>query len=103
MTWGDAFAAIIGQRFGARKFTALGRTRSLEGSLSMFAFSFAATFLALIALSVAQPLGASVALAFVVAVVATIVEAFSPFGIDNLTVPLSSALTLALLSGAVGK
>jgi phytol kinase len=39
MTWGDAFAAIIGKRWGAHQFTVLGQTRSLEGSLAMFAFS----------------------------------------------------------------
>lgn len=94
LTWGDAFAAIIGKRFGARKFNVLGRTRSLEGSLAMFAFSFVATLLALVVF--AQPIGASIVLAFVVAVVAAIAEALSPFGIDNLTVPLISALVLVL-------
>lgn len=99
MTWGDAFAAIIGKRFGARKFTVLGHTRSMEGSLTMLALSFVATFIALVVF--AQPIDASLVLAFAVAVVATIVEAFSPFGIDNLTVPLLSALTLVILSGVI--
>ncbi len=94
LTWGDAFAAIIGKRLGARKFNVLGHTRSVEGSLTMFAFSFVATFLALVVF--AQPVGASIALAFVVSVVAALAEAFSPFGIDNLTVPLLSALVLML-------
>jgi phytol kinase len=97
MTWGDAFAAILGKRFGAHKFVVFNRTRSVEGSLAMFAFSFTATFLALAALSVAQPLAASLALAFAAALVATIVEAFSPWGIDNLTVPLVSAVVLVVL------
>lgn len=99
MTWGDAFAAIIGNRLGTRKFTLLGHTRSIEGSLTMFVFSFIATFCVLVVF--AQPIGASVVLAFVVAIVATIVEAFSPFGIDNLTVPLTSALTLVLLKNII--
>ena len=97
MTWGDAFAAILGKRFGAHRFAVFNRTRSVEGSLAMFAFSFTATFLALAALSVAQPLAASLALAFAAALVATIVEAFSPWGIDNLTVPLVSAVVLVVL------
>ncbi len=95
MTWGDAFAAIVGKRLGTHKFTVLGQTRSIEGSLAMFAFSFIATFGALVVF--AQPLAASLALAFVTALVATLVEAFSPFGIDNLTVPLSSAIALVAL------
>lgn len=103
MTWGDAFAAIIGKRFGARKFSILGHTRSIEGSLTMFVCGFIATLLALVALGVAQPIGVSLGLAFVVAIVATIVEAFSPFGIDNLTVPLTSAVVLVFLNGVIGK
>jgi phytol kinase len=101
MTWGDAFAAIIGKRFGARNFTMLGHTRSMEGSATMFVFSFVATFLALVVF--AQPIVTSLVLALVVAIVATIVEAFSPFGIDNLTVPLTSAIVLILLNGVIGK
>lgn len=101
MTWGDAFAAIVGKRWGVRRFTVLGQTRSLEGSLAMFGFSLIATWIALIVF--AQPLGASLWLAFLVAVIVTIVEAVSPFGIDNLTVPLISALVLYLLSGAIPK
>ncbi len=101
MTWGDAFAAIVGKRWGVRRFTVLGQTRSLEGSLAMFGFSFIATWIALIVF--AQPLGASLWLAFLVAVSVTVVEAVSPFGIDNLTVPLISALVLYLLSGAIPK
>jgi phytol kinase len=96
MTWGDAFAAIIGKRWGAHPFTILGHTRSLEGSLTMFVFSFIATFLALVIF--AQPIGASIVLAFVVAIVATIVEALSPFGIDNLAVPLAAALVLFVIT-----
>ncbi|MBI5032680.1 MAG: phosphatidate cytidylyltransferase [Chloroflexi bacterium] len=95
MTWGDAFAAIIGRRWGAHKFSVVGQTRSIEGSLVMFVLSFVATFIALVVF--AQPPVVSLALSLVVALVATIVEAFSPFGIDNLTVPLTSALVLFLL------
>ncbi len=101
MTWGDAFAAIVGKRWGVRRFTVLGQTRSVEGSLAMFGFSLIATWIALIVF--AQPLGASLWLAVLVAVIVTIVEAVSPFGIDNLTVPLVSALVLYLLSGAIPK
>lgn len=95
MTWGDAFAALIGQRFGARKFTILGQTRSLEGTLAMFGFSLGAVFLTL--LFFAQPIAPSFIVAFIVALIASIVEAVSPFGIDNLTVPLSSAIVLVAL------
>lgn len=98
LTWGDAFAAVLGKRFGGHKFTILGHTRSVEGSLAMFAFSLAATFAALVVFAV--PIGSSLTLACATALVATLVEALSPWGIDNLTVPLVSAGVLVGLSAA---
>jgi phytol kinase len=94
MTWGDAFAAIIGKRWGTHKFSVVGQTRSVEGSLAMFAFSYAATFLALVVFG--QPIIVGIGLSLLTALVATLVEALSPMGIDNLTVPLVSALVLVL-------
>lgn len=95
MTWGDAFAAIIGKRFGAHTYNEMGQTKSIEGSLAMFAFSFVAvtlTFLIFYA-----PLTTSLIVGIVVALVTTMVEAFSPWGLDNLTVPIASAVLLMLL------
>ena len=99
MTCGDAFAAILGKCFGAHKFAILGHTLSVEGSLAMFAFSFAATFAALVVFAV--PSASSLLLAFAAALAATLVEALSPWGIDNLTVPLTSALVLAALKSVM--
>jgi len=105
MTWGDALAAILGRRYGQRKYSVLGTSRSVEGSLAMFFFSWLSTFLALLLLS---PLGgvlslskgwqASLLYSLAVAVFATLVEALSPWHIDNLTVPLLSAALLYLMT-----
>ncbi len=97
LTWGDAFAAIVGKRLGRHTFHIFGQTRSLEGSLAMFVFSLVATSLALLAFG--QAPAAALVSGFLTALVATLVEALSPWGIDNLTVPLTSALLLVLLSG----
>jgi phytol kinase len=96
MTWGDALAAILGRRYGQRKYSILGSTRSVEGSLAMFLFSWLSTFLALLLL---PPLGwqASLLYSLALAVFATLVEAFSPWHVDNLTVPLLSAALLYLI------
>jgi len=96
MTWGDAFASIIGLRWGRRKYQIFRRTRSLEGSAAMLAFSFASILITLVAM---VPLGWPMALpyALIVAVFATVVEALSPWGIDNLTVPILSAGLLYLI------
>jgi phytol kinase len=97
MTWGDALAAVLGRRYGQRKYSVLGSTRSMEGSLAMFLFSWLSSFLALLLL---PPLGwqTSMLYALAVAVFATLVEALSPWHVDNLTVPLLSAALLYWLS-----
>ncbi len=97
MTWGDALAAILGRRYGQRKYSILGSTRSLEGSLAMFLFSWLSTFLTLLLL---PPLGWQTSLLYslALAIFATLVEALSPRHIDNLTVPLLSAALLYLIT-----
>ncbi len=96
MTWGDALAAVLGRLYGQRKYSVLGSTRSVEGSLAMFFFSWLSTFLALWLL---PPLGWQTSLLYslAVAVFATLVEALSPWHMDNLTVPLLSAALLYLI------
>ncbi len=101
LTWGDAFAAIVGKRWGAHTYRAFGQTRSIEGSLAMLALSFIATTVALLVFG--QPAPSSVVWGLATAVVATIVEAFSPWGIDNLTVPLCSAVVLVIAASLTAK
>ena len=98
MTWGDALAAVVGQRIGRRRYTVAGSTRSLEGSGVMFLVSWLATLVPLLLLA-PEPLapGAAVGAAAMTALGAAVVEAVSPWGIDNLTVPAVSALVLALI------
>jgi dolichol kinase len=98
MTWGDALAAVAGRRIGRHRYTILGNTRSLEGSAVMAAAGFVATLVPLLLLA-APPLGAFTAIGVAAAMVlaATIIEAVSPWGIDNLTVPAVSAAVLVLL------
>ncbi|HOG47264.1 MAG TPA: phosphatidate cytidylyltransferase [Anaerolineae bacterium] len=107
MTWGDAFAAIVGRNWGRRTYHAFGRsTRTLEGSAAMALFSLDAIALTLLILPgsalspTSAPLGpAAIALHAVAgAAVATLAEALSPAGTDNLSVPLATALALYLLA-----
>ena len=92
MTWGDALAAVFGERFGRRRYTIFGQTRSLEGSLTMLVISACATWLALGSLS-----SSTAYAAVLTALGATLVEAASPWGMDNLTVPAISALILGVM------
>jgi phytol kinase len=102
MTWGDAQAALVGRRYGYHRYTVLGRTRSVEGSVAMLLWSWIPTSLALaiIPLAFGMP-SVSPLLALIyggaVSLVCTVVEAVSPWGIDNLTVPLVAMLVLFAL------
>ena len=106
MTWGDALAALIGKHFGTRRYTINGSTRSYEGSAVMFGVSLLVIGLSLSLLPGSSltpyadlPTTAAIVIATVAgAVTATVVEALSPHGTDNLTVPICVTL-VALLAG----
>jgi phytol kinase len=107
LTWGDALAALVGKRVGRHRYRIWGSERSWEGSAAMFVASSVTMFLALTLLpgSVLCPhaslIGATRALlaALFGAGAATLAEAISPRGTDNLSVPLVAA-AVALLIGA---
>jgi phytol kinase len=89
MTWGDGLAALVGQRFGKHPYKLWGMHKSWEGSLTMAVVTFAVS--SLILLIVFGNHGHIWLVATGVALIATALEAFSKFGIDNLTVPIGSA------------
>ena len=102
LTWGDAMAGIVGERYGHYRYTVGKHTRSLEGSVAMLFWSWITTSLALFAMPylLGKPLiNWTLALIYggVVALICTLVEALSPWGIDNLTIPAAAALMLHLL------
>ncbi|ACK66871.1 phosphatidate cytidylyltransferase [Rippkaea orientalis PCC 8801] len=90
MAWGDGMAAIIGQNFGQHPYQVWGVNKSWEGSLTMMGVSF--IIISLILLSMGKPLVLTGLIALVVAIAATGLETFSKWGIDNLTVPLGTAI-----------
>lgn len=89
MAWGDGMAALVGQRFGAHPYEILGMKKSWEGSAAM---ALASGIVSLAVLWAAQGNGAIWPVAVAVALLATALEAVSTLGIDNLTVPLGSAI-----------
>jgi dolichol kinase len=96
MTWGDATAAVVGRRHGRRLYQILGSTRSVEGSVASLPISWLATWIPLVILAPHNPAPLRMAgVAGLVALGATAVEALSPWGLDNLTVPAAAALLLA--------
>nr|WP_199298042.1 diacylglycerol/polyprenol kinase family protein [Trichocoleus sp. FACHB-40] len=97
MTWGDGLAALIGQKFGKHPYQFGGSKKSWEGSSTMFLVSYAVS--SLILLGVHGNIWQSWAVPLAVAIAATALEAFSWYGIDNLTVPVGSAAIAFFLTG----
>jgi phytol kinase len=96
MTWGDGLAALIGQRFGKHGYEVWGMTKSWEGTGTM---AIASALVSSIILGITYGFtGSTVLVTMLVALVATGLESFSKFGIDNLSVPLGSGfLSFALI------
>ena len=90
MTWGDGLAALVGQAAGRHRYRLWDMEKSWEGSGTMAVATFvicASTLGAVYGFS-----GLLWGIAALVAIAATGLEAFSRLGVDNLTVPLGSAL-----------
>jgi phytol kinase len=90
MAWGDGLAALVGQRWGRHRYEVFGFRKSWEGTLTMVLASFLVTVVFL-----SYTFGFTVIVLVVagtVAIASAGLESFSRWGIDNLTVPLGSAL-----------
>ena len=102
LAYGDAAASLVGQRFGKHQYSVLGK-KSLEGSIGMFIVCFLILVISYLFFGYPYALSSlnfAVA-AFSVAVAATVLEAITPKGLDNLTVPLASAIVFMLLIGGI--
>lgn len=96
MTWGDGLAALIGQRFGRHPYRVWGMNKSWEGSLSMVGVSFLIVYTLL--WMVQGNVMATWVSAISLSIIVSALEAFSKWGIDNLTVPIASAAMCFVLN-----
>ena len=101
MAYGDAAASLIGQKFGRHKYN-ISSLKSVEGSITMFVTCLLGLLACLVFFSFLYPISS---LNFILAslgtaIVATVCEALTPRGFDNLTVPVFSAVVFLLLMGA---
>jgi len=91
MSYGDGFASVIGLKFGKKKYNVFGDKKSYIGSFTMFVFTFITTIVALLYYNI--PITNFVIIVLMlIAFVAAIVEAITPRGLDNLTVPFACVL-----------
>ncbi|MCI0397645.1 MAG: hypothetical protein L0332_01260 [Chloroflexi bacterium] len=98
LTWGDGLAPVVGRTYGRHTYSVANHTRSLEGSAAFLAAGFLFTWLALWAMSGQPALSPAAALlpALATVVAATLVEAVSIAGLDNLTVTAVAVVVLSL-------
>ncbi|MCW2276872.1 DUF92 domain-containing protein [Heliophilum fasciatum] len=97
MTWGDAFAAIIGQAMGKHVYMIGGHRRTYEGSLAMAVVSFLVIAVTLAWLRPDLGVLPIIMVSLVLAVIATVLEAVSLKGLDNVAVPLGTGGLLWLM------
>ena len=92
MTFGDGLAGLIGKNFSSWSWIFFKQKKSLIGTLTMLLTSF------IVVLTLGYFQENNFNFNFVlIAFVATLLEQFSVLGIDNLIVPISSALCFHFL------
>ena len=101
MGYGDGFAAVLGKRWGRWKINGKAGSKTLVGTVVMFIISLGVV----IGFSIGYQFESLWTLSWWIGVVATALvaaalEAFTPLGLDNLTVPLGTALVASLVLGA---
>jgi phytol kinase len=102
MAFGDAAASLVGQKLGRHKINFI-KNKSLEGSAAMFLVTFASVTLTLLAFSYLCPFTIPILLmaSFTISVIATVLEAVTVKGFDNLTVPLICAVLFFIMVGGI--
>ena len=100
MVYGDGFAALIGQKFGKVKYTVFGGTKSLEGSLTMFVIT---SVMSVCVWMVFTSIGCTmpefnIINILAISAIATVCEALSYGGIDNLSVPAVTSILYYLVA-----
>jgi len=91
MSYGDGLASLLGSRYGRRKYTVFHDTKSYLGSLVMALATFGTLLVAVVYYSV--PVSSVLLLTILgIAMIAMVVEAVTPLGLDNLSVPFVVAV-----------
>jgi dolichol kinase len=98
MSYGDGLASLIGVKFGTRKYNIFGDEKSYIGSYAMFVFTFLLIIIALIYYGQFRLDTKFLLNLLMIAGISTIIEGFTPKGLDNLSVPFVAAFLFYILS-----
>ena len=96
--FGDALAALIGTKFGKHK---IYKKKSLEGTLAYVIISFIIV-LSILLIRGGMPWYSYLVCSFITAVVGSVVELYTPNGLDTVSCPLASMVVLILMLLAFG-
>lgn len=97
LSYGDGFAALAGKKYNYIPFTVFGNRKTLSGSLAMLVVTMLSISIYLYVTDLQQDPLIILILAFVLACVTTIIEALSPYGVDNLLIPISAVFLYAVI------
>lgn len=87
MGYGDGFAALVGKKWGTKPLF-LNKNKTFEGSLTVFIFSIIITFSVLKYYYPFISINLCLIISLILGVFSFLVEALTPNGFDNLTLPL---------------
>lgn len=97
MGYGDGFSAVVGT-FKGTKYIPIGKSlKSKEGTFTMLVVTFAVVTLVL-GIFTGISIWGVISYAIGLSIVATLLELFTPHGLDNLTVPLGVSFIYYLIS-----
>lgn len=97
MGYGDGFAAVVGT-FKGTKYIPIGKSiKSKEGTFTMLVVTFSVVMLVL-GIFTEISIWGIILYAIGISIVATLLELFTPHGLDNLTVPLGISFIYYLIS-----
>ena len=84
MAFGDGFAGLIGKSINSPKWSVLGQTKSIAGTFTMGTV----VAITITTISSINNLGIQPLEIILISLIATFLEQISPWGIDNITVPI---------------
>jgi phytol kinase len=97
LTVSDAFAALVGKRYGTIKFEIEGNIKSVEGSVCFLFLSFICVLIPLLLMSNTGNLEA-IFIALIISILLTGFEAISPTGSDNIIIPYGTYFLLSKMT-----
>ncbi|TVQ40109.1 MAG: hypothetical protein EA384_04165 [Spirochaetaceae bacterium] len=92
MGYGDGLASVVGSRWGRLRITLPGIDKSVLGSATMFLASGVVVALFMLRFQPTATTSLVLTAAAATAAAATLIELATPFGFDNITVPIGTAL-----------